>query len=163
MPLLVWILCFSDGFKWMCFTYPLSVLLHCQFHESILCRTGFLFLSLNRGIISAFDLLLPWYIESFLASVFFTLFALCPINVSMLSNLLQKQNYVALRFALHWFKVKKKKVSRKKSLIDPESLVMSVCQEFLWLECRDSFIHVYRFHYKPIFVPKSIKKKRRRY
>lgn len=41
-----------------------------------------------------------------------------------------KKNYVALRFALHWFKVKKK-VSRKKSLIDPESLVMSVCQEFL--------------------------------
>lgn len=91
-----------------------------------------LFLSLNRGIISAFDLLLPWYLESFLASVFFTLFALCPINVSLLSNLLQQQNYGALRFALHWFKVKKKKkVSRKKSLIDPESLVMSVCQEFL--------------------------------
>lgn len=62
--------------------------------------------------------------------MFFTLFALCPINVSLLSNLLQQQNYVAPRFALHWFKVKKK-VSRKKSLIDPESLVMSVCQEFL--------------------------------
>lgn len=69
-------------------------------------------------------------LESFLASVIFTLFALCPINVSLLSNLLQQQNYVALRFPLHWFKVKKK-VSRKKSLIDPESLVMSVCQEFL--------------------------------
>lgn len=66
-----------------------------------------------RGIISAFDLLLPWYLESFLASVFFALFALCPINVSLLSNLLQQQNYVALRFALHWFKVKKKKSQEK--------------------------------------------------
>lgn len=54
-----------------------------------------------------------------------------------------------------WFKGKKNIVSKKEILIDPESPVMSRCHEFPGRECPDSIIHVYRFHYEPISVPKK--------
>lgn len=62
-------------------------------HESIPCRTWFPFLSWigNNFRLWPFSSMVHGrHKQSFLASVFFILFAVCPLNMSLLSNLLPK-------------------------------------------------------------------------
>lgn len=154
----------------MYFTLSLSALLHCQRFLSTsrylaaLDFPFFLWIGNNFRLWPFSSMVHRRHKQSFLASVFFILFAVCPLNnVPVKQSFTRNNNNKTITWLFFsFFSVfvgvglrVKNIVSKKEILIDPESPVMSRCHEFPGRECPDSIIHVYRFHYEPISVPKK--------